>query len=137
VKREARVIRAMDDLANELCLYLLRLANDSVVEDPQGSLYGTIQEVEATFRPSSGVSNTKTRSSTAKSAAAAMRAVDMLPQQQRDMLGLHLVEGLTCLEIAERTQQAREAVMFELVRAYSHLRLHLGGDLMLSIYDRK
>lgn len=128
----------MDDLANELCLYLLRLGNDPVIEDPQGSLYGTIQEVEQTFRQSSDLRKTKKRSGTAKSAtAAAQRALDRLPEQQRAMLALHLTEGLTCLEIAERTKQSRETVVFDLVRAYSQLRLHLGGDLMLSLYDRE
>lgn len=127
----------MDDLANELCLYLLRLGDGPVIEDPQGSLYGTIQEVEETFRQSSVLRKTRMRSATAKYAAAAQRALDMLPQQQRDLLALHLTEGLTCLEIAERTKQSRETVVFELVRAYSHLRLQLGGDLMLSIYGRE
>lgn len=122
----------MDDLANELCLYLLRTANDAVIEDPQGSLYGTIREVEEAVRQRSDISDAKTRS-----AAAGQRAVDLLPPQQRDMVAMHLTEGLTCLEIAERTKQGREAVMLELVRAYSHLRLHLGGEFMLSIYDRE
>src|SRR4030095_12507226 len=98
----------MDDLANELCLYLLRLGNSPVIEDPQGSLYGTIQEVEETFRQSSGLRKTQARSAPARSAAAAQRALDKLPQQQRALLALHLTEGLTCLELAERTKQSRE-----------------------------
>jgi DNA-directed RNA polymerase specialized sigma24 family protein len=126
----------MDDLANELCLYLLRTTDDAVIEDPQGSLYGTIREVEANFGKRSRSSDTKMRAGRAN-ATASERAVDMLSQQQRAMLALHLVEQLTCLEISARTGQSREAVMFELVRAYSHLRLHLGGDFMLPIYDRE
>jgi hypothetical protein len=129
-------MRALDDLANELCLYCLRANGEVAIEDPQGSLYDTIREVEMNYRQHRYDLFTANRSSAADSTVNTAHALSMLKQQDRDLLSLHLGESLTCLEIAERQGQTREVTLIQLVRTYSHLRLHLGGNHLWSLYDR-
>lgn len=130
VRRDARAIAALDDLARELSLYLQRTSSsDPLTEDPRGSLCGALTGLETSFpQPAQAASR--------KGSSPDGEAVNALPAQQRELLALHLGQGLTCLEIAERTQRAREAVLLDLVRAYGHLRLQLGGEGLSSIYGR-
>lgn len=53
-------------------------------------------------------------------------AVDKLPLRQRQMLLMHVNEGLTYEQIAERVRMSKGIVRRELVRAYARVRGEMG-----------
>ena len=52
----------------------------------------------------------------------------MLPQRQRIVLLLHVNEGMTYKQIASRLGLTYRAVLRDLTRAYSQLRLQLNAE---------
>ena len=56
------------------------------------------------------------------------RVVSTLPKQQRDVLLLHVNEGLTYKQIADRLGITYRIVLQDLTRAYGALRMQLKGD---------
>jgi hypothetical protein len=130
VSHDPRVIAALDDLARELSLYIERSSGPKIsLEDPPGSLYETFKSLETSFPQRSGGGH-------GKPAASLQEAVKALPSEQCDLLRVHLGEGLTCLEIAARSRRNREDVLLDLMRAYGHLRLQLGGEFVASFNHR-
>jgi RNA polymerase sigma factor (sigma-70 family) len=55
-------------------------------------------------------------------------AVDKLPRRQREVLLLHVNEGLTYKQIAERLGLTYRVILRDLTRAYSQLRMQLKQD---------
>ena len=55
-------------------------------------------------------------------------AVDQLPRRQREVLLLHVNEGLTYKQIAERQGLTYRVILRDLTRAYSQLRMQLKQD---------
>jgi DNA-directed RNA polymerase specialized sigma24 family protein len=55
-------------------------------------------------------------------------SVEQLPSQQRQVLLLHVNNGLTYWEIAARLGMEEEVVLRDLAHAYSQLRLELSAD---------
>lgn len=56
------------------------------------------------------------------------KSVEQLPSQQRQVLLLHVNNGLTYWEIAARLGMDEEVVLRELAHAYSQLRLELSSE---------
>ena len=55
-------------------------------------------------------------------------AVDRLPKRQREVLLLHVNEGLTYKEIADRLNVTYRIVLRDLTRAYASLRMQLKAE---------
>lgn len=132
----------IDDLAQEVFLRLLRYSDDVAIENPQGYLFRIAVNVASEWRERSRVRNphddswleelqiesgeepenalAKTRTSEYVQAA-----VDRLPPRQREVLLLHVNEGLTYKQIAELRGLTYRIVLRDLTRAYSALRMQL------------
>jgi RNA polymerase sigma-70 factor (ECF subfamily) len=142
----ASVPRAeVDDLAQEVFLRLLRYSDDVAVENPQGYLFRIAANVANEWRerarvrqphdrswldqlqidPSEQPDNTVFQSRFGKHLQS---AVDRLPQRQRLVLLLHVNEGLTYKQIADRTGVTYRIVLRDLTRAYASLRVQLKAE---------
>ncbi len=132
----------IDDLAQEVFLRLLRYSEDVAVANPQGYLFRIAAnvasewqervrnrtpheedwlaelQVEPRDEPENAVGRTLVQ-------ARVQAMVQRLPLRQRQVLLLHVDDGLTCAQIAKRMGLTYRAVQRDLVRAYSRLRLRL------------
>ena len=142
----ASVPRAeVDDLAQEVFLRLLRYSDDVAVENPQGYLFRIAANVANEWRDRSRVrqphdrswldelqvdpaeqpDNTVFQNRVSKHLQS---AVDKLPKRQRDVLLLHVNEGLTYKQIADRLGVTYRIVLRDLTRAYAALRMQLKAE---------
>jgi RNA polymerase sigma-70 factor (ECF subfamily) len=142
----ASVPRAeVDDLAQEVFLRLLRYSDDVAVENPQGYLFRIAANVANEWRDRSRVrqphdrswldelqidpadqpDNTVFQNRVSKHL---QTAVNRLPKRQREVLLLHVNEGLTYKEIAERLNVTYRIVLRDLTRAYATLRMQLKAE---------
>jgi RNA polymerase sigma-70 factor (ECF subfamily) len=132
----------IDDLAQEVFLRLLRYSDDIAVDNPQGYLFRIAANVANEWRERSRVrrphddswldelqiesgeqpENAFTRTRTNEYVQA---AVDRLPPRQREVLLLHVNEGLTYKQIAQQRGLTYRIVLRDLTRAYSTLRMQL------------
>jgi RNA polymerase sigma factor (sigma-70 family) len=132
----------IDDLAQEVFLRLLRYSDDVAVDNPQGYLFRIAANVANEWRERSRVrrphddswleelqiesgeepENAFARSRTNEYVQA---AVDRLPPRQREVLLLHVNEGLTYKQIAQQRGLTYRIVLRDLTRAYSTLRMQL------------
>lgn len=132
----------IDDLAQEVFLRLLRYSDDIAVDNPQGYLFRIAANVANEWRERSRVrkphddswleelqiesveepENAFARSRTNEYVQA---AVDRLPPRQREVLLLHVNEGLTYKQIAQQRGLTYRIVLRDLTRAYSTLRMQL------------
>jgi len=132
----------IDDLAQEVFLRLLRYSDDVAVDNPQGYLFRIAANVANEWRERSRVRKphddswleelqidageepenafAKTRTNEYVQAA-----VDRLPPRQREVLLLHVNEGLTYKQIAQLRGLTYRIVLRDLTRAYSTLRMQL------------
>lgn len=130
------VLHALDDLTNEIFLRLRQELGEVAVDDPQGSLCATLLELEKECAViNEKESRAKPRRGRKKTEQAIDRVLASLTPDQRDALFLHLGKGMTCLEIAQQTGIPREAVLNDLVRAYSRVRMLLGDERLNQIYE--
>ena len=135
----------LDDLAQEVFLRLLRYSDDVAIDNPQGYLFRIAAnvanewqerarhrkphddswledlQVEFTDEPE----NTIAREVANKHM---QEAVNKLPRRQREVLLLHVNEGLTYKQIAERQGLTYRVILRDLTRAYSQLRMQLKQD---------
>lgn len=142
----ASVPRAeVDDLAQEVFLRLLRYSDDVAVENPQGYLFRIAANVANEWRerarvrqphdrswldqlqidPSEQPDNSVFQSRVNKHL---QNAVNQLPQRQRLVLLLHINEGLTYKQIADRLGVTYRIVLRDLTRAYASLRAQLKAE---------
>lgn len=132
----------IDDLAQEVFLRLLRYSDDVAVDNPQGYLFRIAANVANEWRERSRVrkphddswldelqvesgeepENAFARTRTNEYVQA---AVDRLPPRQREVLLLHVNEGLTYKQIAQQRGLTYRIVLRDLTRAYSTLRMQL------------
>ncbi|MBL8267678.1 RNA polymerase sigma factor [Steroidobacter sp.] len=132
----------IDDLAQEVFLRLLRYSDDIAVDNPQGYLFRIAANVANEWRERSRIrrphddswleelqvesgdepENAFARTRTNEYVQA---AVDRLPPRQREVLLLHVNEGLTYKQIAEAKGLTYRIVLRDLTRAYSALRMQL------------
>lgn len=132
----------IDDLAQEVFLRLLRYSDDVTVDNPQGYLFRIAANVANEWRERSRVrrphddswleelqieageepENTFARTRANEYVQA---AVDRLPARQREVLLLHVNEGLTYKQIAQLRGLTYRIVLRDLTRAYSTLRMQL------------
>ena len=142
----ASVPRAeVDDLAQEVFLRLLRYSDDVAVENPQGYLFKIAANVANEWRDRSRVRQPHDRSwldelqidpsdqpdnamFQSRVSKHLQTAVDQLPQRQREVLLLHVNEGLTYKQIADRLGVTYRIVLRDLTRAYASLRMQLKGE---------
>lgn len=132
----------IDDLAQEVFLRLLRYSDEVTVENPQGYLFRIAANVANEWRERSRVRKPHDDSwlnelriepaEEPENAVAKRRrteyvqaAVDRLPPRQRDVLLLHVNEGLTYKQIARERGLTYRIVLRDLTRAYSTLRMQL------------
>ena len=132
----------IDDLAQEVFLRLLRYSDDVAVDNPQGYLFRIAANVANEWRERSRVrkphddswldelqveSGEEPENAFARSRANeyVQAAVDRLPPRQREVLLLHVNEGLTYKQIAQLRGLTYRIVLRDLTRAYSTLRMQL------------
>ncbi|AMN46285.1 RNA polymerase sigma-70 factor, ECF subfamily [Steroidobacter denitrificans] len=135
----------LDDVAQEVFLRLLRYSDDIVIDNPQGYLFRVAANVASEWRerarlrcphdqnwlhdlsiePANEPENAVARAVLGQHVRA---AIDRLPPRQRTALLLHVNDGLTYMQIAERLGLSYRAVMRDLTRAYSRLRLQLNAE---------
>jgi RNA polymerase sigma factor (sigma-70 family) len=129
----------IDDLTQEVFLRLLRYSDDVLVENPQGYLYRIASNVVQEWRQRCRVRlpheecwleelqlDTAQEPEDVFVRASATRylqaAVDQLPARQREILRLHVEEGLTYKQIAQLRGLTYRIVLRDLTRAYTTLR---------------
>jgi RNA polymerase sigma-70 factor (ECF subfamily) len=142
VSRSSVPTADVDDLAQEVFLRLLRYSDDVIVENPQSYLFRIATNVANEWRerarvrrphgeswledlqiaPGDEPENTLARTLVHRNVHA---AVDRLPPRQREVLLLHVNEGLTYVQIAKQKQLTYRVVLRDLTRAYSQLRQEL------------
>lgn len=135
----------IDDVAQEVFLRLLRYSDEIAVENPQGYLFRIAANVanewrerarlrqphdqswleELQIEPSDEPENTVDRSLIH---AHVQAAVESLPPRQREVLLYHVNDGLTYVQIAEKLGLTYRAVLRNLTRAYSQLRMQLNSE---------
>jgi RNA polymerase sigma factor (sigma-70 family) len=132
----------IDDLAQEVFLRLLRYSDDIAVDNPQGYLFRIAANVANEWRERSRVrkphddswleelqieAGDEPENAFARSRATeyVQAAVDRLPPRQREVLLLHVNEGLTYKQIAQQRGLTYRIVLRDLTRAYSTLRMQL------------
>lgn len=132
----------IDDLAQEVFLRLLRYSDDVAVDNPQGYLFRIAANVANEWRERSRVrkphddswleelqieSGDEPENAFARSRTNeyVQTAVDRLPPRQREVLLLHVNEGLTYKQIAQQKGLTYRIVLRDLTRAYSTLRMQL------------
>lgn len=143
--RDASPKGDVDDLAQEVFHRLLRYGDDIAAENPQGYLFRIAANVANEWRDRSRPRPTNDRSwldqlqidpfEQSDSAAFQARvnkhmqgAVNTLPKRQRDVLLLHVNEGLTYKQIADRLGITYRIVLQDLTCAYGTLRMQLKAD---------
>jgi RNA polymerase sigma factor (sigma-70 family) len=143
----------IDDLAQEVFLRLLRYSDDVTVDNPQGYLFRIAANVanewrdrarqrkphdeswlhELQIEASEEPENAVARSLADEQIRA---AVQRLPKRQREVLLLHVNEGLTYKQIAGRMNLTHRMVLRDLTRAYSQLRMQLKPEDLGSTVQR-
>jgi RNA polymerase sigma-70 factor (ECF subfamily) len=135
----------VDDLAQEVFLRLLRYSDDVAVENPQGYLFRIAANVANEWRDRSSVRQPHARNwldelqidpeDQPDNSVFQSRinkhlrgAVNNLPQRQREVLLLHVNDGLTYKQIADRLGVTYRIVLRDLTRAYGALRLQLKAE---------
>ncbi len=135
----------LDDLAQEVFLRLLRYSDDVAIDNPQGYLFRIAANVanewqeRARHRKPHDDSwledlqvefSEEPENATAREVAHQYMqdAVNKLPRRQREVLLLHVNEGLTYKQIAQRQGLTYRVILRDLTRAYSQLRAQLKQD---------
>jgi len=135
----------VDDLAQEVFLRLLRYSDDVAVENPQGYLFRIAANVASEWRDRSRVRQPHEHSwleelqidpaaqpdnsvLQSRSSKHLQNAVSKLPKRQREVLLLHVNEGLTYKQIADRLDVTYRIVLRDLTRAYGQLRVQLKAE---------
>ena len=135
----------LDDLAQEVFLRLLRYSDDVAIDNPQGYLFriaanvanewqerarhrkphddSWLEDLQVEFNDEP--ENTIAREMANKHM---QEAVNRLPRRQREVLLLHVNEGLTYKEIADRLNVTYRIVLRDLTRAYATLRMQLKAE---------
>lgn len=143
--RDAPPTSDVDDLAQEVFHRLSRYGDDVAAENPQGYLFRIAANVATEWRERSRKRPPNDRSwldqlqvdpfEQSDNAAFQARvskhmqgAVNTLPKRQRDVLLLHVNEGLTYKQIADRLGITYRIVLRDLTRAYGALRMQLKAD---------
>lgn len=146
IGRNASVTSAeVDDLTQEVFVKLLRYSNDVKVTNPKSYLFTIAMNVVGSWRECSRVRMPHDDAELAElqidthlepepmveraQANAELRtAVDRLPMRQRELLLLHVSEGLTYKQIAQRKKLTYRIVLRDLTRAYAALRKQFDSE---------
>jgi RNA polymerase sigma-70 factor (ECF subfamily) len=132
----------LDDLAQEVFLRLLRYSDDAVIQSPQSYLFRIATNVVNEWRERARNSlphdnawledlqvepDDEPESSVERGLVSEQvrMAVGRLPQRQREVLLLHVNDGLTCQQIADRLELTRRIVRRDIAHAYAQLRWEL------------
>lgn len=135
VKLASHVRGAIDDLAKEILVRLIQELAEPI-GDHSDSLFATLRELEREWRSFNAATTPLRRENDQDSPHLRIEAVlATLSVDQRDALFLHLGRGMPCAEIARQTGVSHLAVLNDLVRAYSRIRLLLADDDLKSIYS--
>jgi RNA polymerase sigma-70 factor (ECF subfamily) len=135
----------LDDLAQEVFLRLLRYSDDVAIDNPQGYLFRIAANVANEWQErarhrkphdDSWLEDLQVEFSDEPENAIArevahqymQEAVNKLPRRQREVLLLHVNEGLPYKQNAERQGLTYRVILRDLTRAYSQLRMQLKQD---------
>ena len=135
----------LDDLAQEVFLRLLRYSDDVAIDNPQGYLFRIAANVANEWQErarhrkphdDSWLEDLQVDFGDEPENAIAREvahkhmqdAVNKLPRRQREVLLLHVNEGLTYKQIAARQGLTYRVILRDLTRAYSQLRMQLKQD---------
>lgn len=146
VSRSSIPGRAVDDLAQEVFMRLMRYSDDVVVDNPQSYLFRIATNVanewrefgrhryphEETWLEDLEIEEQGQPEKTlarAKMQEQIRAVVATLPAKQRETLILHITEGLTYKQIATKTGRTYRTVLRDLTRAYHTVRVGLGNDM--------
>jgi RNA polymerase sigma factor (sigma-70 family) len=149
LRRRASVPPAdIDDLAQEVFLRLLRYSDDTAIENPQGYLFRIAANVANEWRERARVRHPhdhawleelqidankqpENATRTEDRDRLVQAAVQLLPPRQREILLLHVNDGLTYKQIAAARGLTYRIVLRDLTKAYSSLRLQLNVEDVL------
>jgi RNA polymerase sigma factor (sigma-70 family) len=143
--RDASPKSGVDDLAQEVFDRLRRYGDDVAVDNPQGYLFRIAANVASEWRERSlpraandrgwidqlqvdPIDHRDHAAFQARVSKHMQAAVNTLPKRQRDVLLLHVNEGLTYKQIADRLGITYRIVLRDLTRAYGALRMQLKAD---------
>jgi RNA polymerase sigma-70 factor (ECF subfamily) len=120
----------LEAVAKEVFTRLQRCSDELIVANPQAYLFRIAAQVAG---ESPGHEHTQIDGSGELDGAAEepranqqiRAALDKLPPRQRELLMLHVNEGLTYQQIADRVGLSNRVVLRDLVHAYSRLRMEL------------
>jgi RNA polymerase sigma factor (sigma-70 family) len=132
----------IDDLAQEVFMRLMKYAQDTEVDNPQGYLFRIASNVAAEWRDRArvryahdpewldglvGLSEDEPHTILEQEFESGhiQAAVDRLPPRQREVLLMHVNEGRTYKQIAADRDLTYRIVLRDLTRAYSTLRSEL------------
>ena len=138
----------IDDLAQDVFVRLLRYSDETVVENPKGYLFRIAANVANEWRERARVRHPhndawlddlqidaheqpENATRTGDRDRLVREAVAMLPVRQREILMLHVTDGLTYKQIAEQKALTYRIVLRDLTRAYSALRMQLSIEDLL------
>lgn len=136
---------SIDDLAHEVFLRLLRYDDDALIDDPQGFLFRIAANVTDEWRERLSPGQAQERAWLKELQPAyeptpervrrevhefIRAAVARLAPRQREMLLMHVVDGLTYEQIARQLGFSRRLVLRELSGAYGQLRMQLDIDAL-------
>jgi RNA polymerase sigma-70 factor (ECF subfamily) len=132
----------VDDLTQEVFLRLLRYSDDVIVENPAGYLFTVAMRVVGAWRTRARVrmphgeeglealqidaeEEPESVFERAQACELVQAAVRRLPTRQREILLLHVREGLTYKQIAQQKGLTYRIVLRDLTRAYVTLKTQL------------
>jgi RNA polymerase sigma-70 factor (ECF subfamily) len=140
----------LDDVAQEVFLRLMRYERAELIEHPQAYLYKMASNVAAEWairgryvrpheskwlaglatdeRPEDAVSRNEIQQEVE-------RALLSLAPRQREIMRLQFFEGLSRMQIAEKTGTTERSVKRTLIKSYETLRVKLDAELLKGITD--
>lgn len=136
----------VDDLAQEVFIRLMRYTDDELVKNPSGYLFRIASNVASEWRErcvnnrphdNSWLEDLQIEDELLPENAyehadftKRLRVhIDALPIRQREILLLHINDGLTYKQICSRTGLTYRTVLRDLTRAYVKLRVSMNDDL--------
>jgi RNA polymerase sigma factor (sigma-70 family) len=140
----------LDDVAQEVFLRLMRYERDELIQHPQAYLYKMASNVAAEWairgryvRPHeskwlAGLAaddRPEEQASQVEIQDEVERALLTLAPRQREVLQLQFFEGLSRIQIAERTGTSERSVKRTLIKSYERLRTQLNSELLKGVTD--
>lgn len=136
----------VEDLSHEVFLRLLKVPSPDLVDNPQAYVYRVALNVAQEWRKrasqaldhSASIEVLEAEHDPEREAASLqedqviLRLIQALPMAQRTAIVLHVIDGLTCKQVADHMGVSRRAVKRYLANGYAALRDHIAVDVRAS-----